>query len=59
MPYNIGQKALFDTMKDFILNTSGAFIASLIGYIDLKREAYLLNKVLITRKQNANEEAIQ
>lgn len=50
-----GQKALLDTMKDFMLNTLGALIASVIGYFDLSRETKLLEKVLITRKGNDEE----
>lgn len=45
----VGQKALLDTMKDYMLNTLGALVASVIGYVDIKRESYILNRVLIKR----------
>ncbi|MDL2273030.1 hypothetical protein LJC34_00530, partial [Oscillospiraceae bacterium OttesenSCG-928-G22] len=33
----VGRAALFDTMKDLIVDTVGAFIVSIIGYFSLKR----------------------
>ena len=32
----VGSRALYDTMKDIILDTLGAFIASLVGFVYLK-----------------------
>ena len=43
----IGHAALSDTMKDIIVDTLGAFIASIIGYFNLKIEG---------KKSNSNEE---
>lgn len=37
----IGQKALSDTMKDYILNTLGALITSIIIFFDLKHSKYI------------------
>lgn len=40
----IGRAALFDTMKDFILDTIGAVVISIIGYIDMKKEKEAFSK---------------
>ena len=34
----LGKEALFDTMKDLILDTGGAIIVSVISYVDLRNE---------------------
>ncbi len=34
----IGRDALFDTMKDFILDTIGAVVISITGYISMKKQ---------------------
>ncbi len=41
----IGQTALMDTMKDLIVDTVGAFIMSVIGYISLKYDKDWLEKL--------------
>ena len=32
----VGREALFDTMKDIVIDVAGAFVATLIGYLSLK-----------------------
>jgi len=51
----VGRAALRDTMKDFILNTTGATIISLIGYFDLKREKHIIDKIYI-KSENENSD---
>ncbi|MDD4351565.1 MAG: hypothetical protein PHU71_01090 [Candidatus Gracilibacteria bacterium] len=37
---NMQKSGLLDTMTDLILNTSGAFIASFVGYLWMKKKAF-------------------
>lgn len=46
----IGQEAIFDTMMDFIVDTLGAFVMSLIGYISLKSDKGWLEQIQIKSK---------
>jgi len=50
----LGRKALRDTMKDFILNTIGATITSVLGYIDLKRRAGIFKKLALRKVARFN-----
>ena len=34
----LGRAALFDTMKDLVLDTIGALVIAIISYVDLKRK---------------------
>lgn len=52
----LGRHALRDTMKDLILNTIGAFIISILGYIDLKRRKGLIQKVFFWKMENNHQE---
>lgn len=52
----LGRKALTDTMKDFILNTIGATIISILGYIDLRRKTGMISKMSL--KKDIKEEII-
>ena len=45
----VGRAALADTMKDFILNTSGGIIASIILYFDIKKDSKYLEKIYVTK----------
>ncbi len=45
----IGRNALMDTMKDFILNTTGGLIVSVLIYFDLKKQNPYINKMYIKR----------
>lgn len=45
----VGRMALRDTMKDLIVDSIGAFIVSLIGYISIKYKKGWLDKLLITK----------
>ena len=45
----VGRMALRDTMKDLIVDSVGAFIVSLIGYISIKYKKGWLDKLLITK----------
>lgn len=48
----LGKSALFDTMKDLILDTIGATVVSIISYIDLKKKKELTAiKWFIERKK--------
>lgn len=47
----LGRAALRDTMKDFILNTVGAAIISILGFIDLKRRSGLMKKMSLRKEQ--------
>ena len=48
----IGREALMDTMKDFILNTIGGLIISVLIYLDMKKESPYLSKMYIKRINN-------
>jgi uncharacterized membrane protein YjdF len=45
----IGQAALTDTMKDLIVDSIGAFVVSLIGYLSLKRDKDWLERLQIKK----------
>lgn len=45
----VGRTALADTMKDFILNTIGASIISIIIYFDIKKGAPYLKEFLVVK----------
>lgn len=45
----IGREALKDTMKDFILNTSGSLIVSWLLYFDIKRGSTYVSQMYIKR----------
>lgn len=47
----LGRAALKDTMKDYILNTIGALIISIIGYIDLKYRSGWMIKISLRRRR--------
>ncbi|HHW79495.1 MAG TPA: hypothetical protein GX742_01685 [Acholeplasmataceae bacterium] len=50
----IGREALNDTMKDFILNTIGGVIASLLIYFDMKKDSPYLDNMYIKKINNDN-----
>ena len=52
----IGRAALFDTMKDLILDSIGGVFIAIIGYLDIKFDRGLVNKlkVEIVSKDNLN-----
>lgn len=52
----IGRAALFDTMKDLILDSIGGVFIAIIGYLDIKFDKGLVNKlkVEIVSKDNSN-----
>ena len=45
----LGQAALADTMKDLIVDTLGAFVMSVVGYISLKYKKGWIDKLLLRR----------
>ena len=47
----LGRAALMDTMKDLIVDSLGAFIMSVLGYISIKFKKGWLDKILITEKK--------
>jgi len=46
----MGQGALMDTMKDLIVDSAGAFVMSVVGYISLKYQKGWLEKFQVRRK---------
>lgn len=49
----LGREALFDTMKDLMLDTAGALVVAIISYIDLKkRKTHSKIKWFIEKKQS-------
>jgi len=47
----IGRESLNDTMKDIIVDTLGAIVISVIGYISLKYKKGWVEKLLFSKKQ--------
>lgn len=47
-----GREALFDTMKDFLLNTLGSLMVSILAFFDLRKHQYIYKWFLITKKTN-------
>lgn len=47
----VGRQALRDTMKDFILNTIGALIISVLGFIDLIRKTGWMRKISLYKQR--------
>lgn len=45
-----GREALMDTMKDLIVDSLGAFVISLMGYISLKNKKGWVEKLLLAKK---------
>ncbi len=48
----VGRKALLDTMEDLIVDSVGAFVISIIGYLSLKYKKGWLEKVMITKQKD-------
>ena len=49
----VGRDALFDTMKDLILDMAGALVVAIISYVDLKKKNELTSiKWFIERKRD-------
>ena len=51
----IGQEALMDTMKDIIVDTIGALVRSILGYISLKRKTDFVDKLIFRRTKKHDE----
>lgn len=49
----VGQAALMDTMKDLIVDTIGAFVISVIGYVSLKHRKGWVEKLLLKKGKAA------
>ena len=47
----LGRAALMDTMKDLIVDSLGALLMSVLGYVSLKYKKGWLDKLLITEKK--------
>ena len=54
----IGRAALMDTMKDLIVDCLGAFIMCFVGYLSLKYETGLIEKIQLIRKKDSKKESI-
>ncbi len=52
----IGRDALSDTMWDLIVDSLGAFVASIIGYISIRYDKAYLNRFLIKLRREKKEE---
>lgn len=48
----LGREALKDTMEDLIVDTLGALVMSIIGYISLKYEKKWIDKIEVTKVEN-------
>lgn len=59
----VGRAALFDTMKDLMLDAAGGLLVSILGYIDIKLNKGLVNRLkfekLEENKKQINEESPQ
>lgn len=51
-----GRMALRDTMKDLIVDTVGALVMSILGYISLKYKKGWLERFLLHRRENSSKE---
>lgn len=51
----IGQAALMDTMKDIIVDTIGALVMAIIGYISLKYKTGFVDKLIFRRKKSSEK----
>ena len=47
----VGRNALTDTMKDLIVDSIGAFVMSVIGYISLRYKKGWIEDLLLTSKK--------
>ena len=52
----IGRDALKDTMDDLIVDGIGAFTASIIGYLSLKKQPDWIKKIFIRKKKDEKNE---
>lgn len=50
----VGRMALMDTMKDLIVDSIGALVISIIGYISLKYKKGWFDKLMITKQKDNN-----
>nr|WP_197714764.1 hypothetical protein [Maliibacterium massiliense] len=53
----LGKAALADTMKDLIVDAVGALVASVVGYISIKRNKGLIDKIQIKKLPQTGEDA--
>ena len=53
----MGRAALLDTMKDIIVDTAGALVMSVIGYISLKYKKGWVEKLLLHRKKESSSKS--
>ena len=53
----VGRDALYDTMKDLMLDAAGGFLVSIVGYLDIKFNKGLVNKLKfkIVDKENTQD----
>lgn len=52
----VGQEAVKDTMKDLIVDTLGALVISVLGYLSLKYKTGFVDKLLFKRKNDPQGE---
>ena len=52
----VGREALFDTMKDVVIDSVGAFTASVWGYLSMKKQSRWLSKYRKTPERCKNNE---
>ena len=53
----VGHAALVDTMKDLVVDSLGALVVSLIGYVSLKHKKGWVEKLLLKFKASKPEQA--
>lgn len=51
----VGQEALMDTMKDIIVDTVGALVMSVLGYLSLKHKTGFVDKLIFRRGKKHDE----
>ena len=51
----VGQEALMDTMKDIIVDTVGALVMSVLGYLSLKNKTGFVDKLIFRRAKKHDE----
>ena len=51
----VGQEALMDTMKDIIVDTVGALVMSVLGYLSLKHKTGFVDKLIFHRGKKHDE----
>ena len=54
----IGRDALFDTMKDIVVDTLGGLFTAIIGYFSVKHEKGFIYECVLGGKKQENTETV-